>query len=36
MQVASDEFEKIKADYTKLEKIIEEIDNTIENQKGFI
>ena len=34
MQVASDEFEKIKADYTKLEKIIEEIDNTIETKKA--
>lgn len=33
MQIASDEFEKIKADYTKLEGIIEEINNSIETKK---
>ena len=34
MQIASDEFEKIKADYTKLEEIIEEINHSIEVKKG--
>ena len=33
MQTASDKFEKIKADYTKLEQIIEEINNSIESKK---
>lgn len=34
MQIANDEFEKIKSDYTKLEEIIEEINNSIENKKA--
>lgn len=33
MQIANDEFEKIKADYTKLETIIEEINESIESKK---
>ena len=33
MQTANDEFEKIKADYTKLEEIIEDINNSIEGKK---
>ncbi len=33
MQIASDEFEKIKTDYTKLEMIIEEINTSIETKK---
>lgn len=33
MQIANDEFEKIKSDYTKLEEIIEEINNSIEGKK---
>ena len=36
MQNATDEFEKIKADYTKLEQIIEEIDHTIETKKAAL
>ena len=36
MQIASDEFEKIKADYTKLEGIIEEINNAIESKKATL
>lgn len=33
MESANAEFEKIKADYTKLEQIIEEINASIENKK---
>lgn len=36
MQIANDEFEKIKADYTKLEQIIEDINNSIENKKSTL
>lgn len=36
MQNATDEFEKIKADYTKLEQIIEEINISIETKKAAL
>lgn len=36
MQIANDEFEKIKADYTKLETIIEEINDSIESKKATL
>ncbi|MBS7183523.1 MAG: chromosome segregation protein SMC [Eubacterium sp.] len=36
MQIANDEFEKIKSDYTKLEKIIEDINTSIETKKATL
>ena len=36
MESANAEFEKIKADYTKLEQIIEEINASIENKKATL
>lgn len=36
MQNATGEFEKIKADYTKLEQILEEINNSIETKKATL
>ncbi len=36
MQTANDEFEKIKANYTKLEQIIEEINTSIETKKATL
>ena len=36
MQIASDEFENIKKDYTKLEQIIEDINSSIETKKATL
>lgn len=36
MQIANDEFENIKKDYTKLEQIIEDINSSIETKKGTL
>ena len=36
MKIANDEFEKIKSDYTKLEKIIEDINTSIETKKATL